>query len=216
MKRDFVIDIAKGIGILLVVFAHIYKGDLQSIIYLFHMPLFFMLTGCALSYSKANTVKWERLYNGIIVPYLCISFITYVYWVLVECRFRPLHNGEVIPWLSNIVSFKWQQFINIFTAMDTDFAFIYNVVLWFLPCLFVSRVLFAALNKNKYFIVCIPILAFIAVLYIDYDNPPLPWCMELAAVSLPFVLIGQKFYQLYKPLTKKVMTVNTIGGGDFC
>lgn len=45
-RRDKLIDIAKGVGILLVVFAHTYSGILSGAIYYFHMPLFFMLTGC--------------------------------------------------------------------------------------------------------------------------------------------------------------------------
>lgn len=45
-KRDSVIDIAKGIGIFLVVFGHVpLPMDLITPIYLFHMPLFFFLSG---------------------------------------------------------------------------------------------------------------------------------------------------------------------------
>ena len=41
------IDIAKGIGILLVVFGHLTVGkqNVYSFIYSFHMPLFFLLSG---------------------------------------------------------------------------------------------------------------------------------------------------------------------------
>jgi fucose 4-O-acetylase-like acetyltransferase len=51
-KRDSLLDLMKGVGILLVMFAHIYKGQLTYFIYLFHMPLFFIITGCTLAYSK--------------------------------------------------------------------------------------------------------------------------------------------------------------------
>lgn len=216
MKRDSIIDIAKGLGILMVVFAHTYKGDVQSIIYLFHMPLFFILTGCALSYSKTNDIKWKRLFNGIIIPYLFFSLITYGYWTLIESRLRPVHNGEIIPWLSHLISFKGQQFINIFTALDTKDAFIYNVVLWYLPCLFMCRVIYAKLSKSKYSILIIPVLAILAVLYNEYVKYPLPWCFELALISLPFVLLGQKLYPLYKNSYNKTVMITSIWGGFFC
>ena len=41
--RDRSLDIMKGIGILLVVFAHVYHNS--GLIYLFHMPLFFYTFG---------------------------------------------------------------------------------------------------------------------------------------------------------------------------
>lgn len=45
-KRNASIDIAKGIGIILVVFAHMnYTQPYQNIIYGFHMPLFFIISG---------------------------------------------------------------------------------------------------------------------------------------------------------------------------
>lgn len=141
MLRDTLIDTAKGVGILLVVFAHIYKGNITDIIYYFHMPLFFILTGCALTYSKNTTIKWERLFSGIITPYLVFSLITFIYWTFFESKYRPTHDNDVIPWLSDIISYKLQQIINIFAAIDTKDAFIYNIVLWYLPCLFTCRIL---------------------------------------------------------------------------
>lgn len=47
-NRDKSLDIMKGIGILLVVFAHVYHNS--GIIYQFHMPLFFILSGAAMTY----------------------------------------------------------------------------------------------------------------------------------------------------------------------
>lgn len=150
MQRDKLIDIAKGFGILLVVFAHTYKGDISSVIYYFHMPMFFILTGCALTYSKSTAIKWKRLCSSIILPYIVFSLITFAYWTFVESRFRPMHDNEVIPGLGGVISYKWQQFINILTAIDSKDAFIYNIVLWYLPCLFVCRILYILLNKTKY------------------------------------------------------------------
>lgn len=55
MQRDSQLDILKGIGILLVVFAHTCKGDASGYVYLFHMPLFFFLSGAALSKREKKT-----------------------------------------------------------------------------------------------------------------------------------------------------------------
>lgn len=47
-QHDKMVDIAKGIGIVLVVVGHIASsslGPITSIVYLFHMSLFFFLSG---------------------------------------------------------------------------------------------------------------------------------------------------------------------------
>lgn len=57
-KRENSIDIIKGIGIILVVIAHINLGKnlflntLNKVIYSFHMPLFFLYRVCYLNIEK--------------------------------------------------------------------------------------------------------------------------------------------------------------------
>lgn len=46
MKRDATIDTVKGIGIFLIVFGHLnLQEPMQTIIYSFHIPLFFIVSG---------------------------------------------------------------------------------------------------------------------------------------------------------------------------
>ena len=46
MERDYRLDNAKAIGIFLVVFAHVMStSTITNYIYLFHMPLFFFISG---------------------------------------------------------------------------------------------------------------------------------------------------------------------------
>lgn len=91
-QRDLWVDLARGIGILLVVYGHISRGLynanmlggwtayelLDSIIYCFHMPLFFFLSGLyfypALNkYGRAGLVR-EKL-ASLAYPYLLWSLL---------------------------------------------------------------------------------------------------------------------------------------------
>ncbi len=45
MKRIEWVDIARGIGIILVILGHIGIGKVGKFIYSFHIPLFFFLSG---------------------------------------------------------------------------------------------------------------------------------------------------------------------------
>lgn len=56
-RYDF-LDVAKGIGILLVVIAHInYTPSLITIIYSFHMPIFFFFSGMVFNRNKYSDFK---------------------------------------------------------------------------------------------------------------------------------------------------------------
>lgn len=78
------IDIAKGIGIILVSFGHIRNGDEQSVwlpaldtpinfIYLFHMPLFFFLGGLTFSSRRSFPDFLKRKAQTLLIPYYVFS-----------------------------------------------------------------------------------------------------------------------------------------------
>lgn len=70
--RDRSLDIMKGIGILLVVFAHVYHNS--GLIYLFHMPLFFILSGAAMTYSKSGFEEKSQDFIGTIFSFFSSLF----------------------------------------------------------------------------------------------------------------------------------------------
>lgn len=211
--RDKLIDIAKGVGILLVVFAHTYSGTLSGIIYYFHMPLFFMLTGCALTYSSRRGLRWGCLAKSIVVPYLAFSLLNFTYWALLESRLRPIHEGDLFPWLSGRLDMKWQQFLNIFTAISFKDAFLYNVVLWFLPCLFVCRVLFGWLRQSRHSLELSVLLAAIGYGCIYGLKLELPWCVELALAATPLIFLANWGYKAFREHLGVTLALISAGGG---
>lgn len=83
-QRIHWIDIAKGIGIILVSFGHIRNGDGQSvwlpaldtpinIIYLFHMPLFFFLGGLTVSSRRQFPDFLKVKAKTLLIPYYLYS-----------------------------------------------------------------------------------------------------------------------------------------------
>ena len=88
MQREKYIDLAKGIGIIMVIFCHIISVyDLTSLefifdfCYSFHMPLFFFITGYCLGLKKDTGEKPLFLKNlkkvglTLFLPYLVWSFV---------------------------------------------------------------------------------------------------------------------------------------------
>lgn len=82
-QRIEYIDIAKGIGILLVYIGHCSKGtpDISSLIewiYAFHMPLFFFISGLLFPNKKISAITFYRnKFASLVIPYILFSIIHY-------------------------------------------------------------------------------------------------------------------------------------------
>jgi fucose 4-O-acetylase-like acetyltransferase len=108
VARHAWVDYAKGIGILLVVYGHISRGLvsagielnerlfklIDSIIYSFHMPLFFFLSGlffCSSLQKRGRTELVLSKMDTILYPYVVWSILQGA----VEALFSRYTNGEV-------------------------------------------------------------------------------------------------------------------------
>ncbi len=130
-KRLGFFDIAKGIGILLVITAHIEYVDpgIRNYIVSFHMPLFFVVSGmlaCVTNETKRDvkTVVVKKM-KRIMLPYLIFSVLFPVIDII---YFYITGNGDPFGCLPQ----------NVY-----DTAVLYgNSVLWFLPTAFFGDILF--------------------------------------------------------------------------
>ena len=80
-KRIEYLDIAKGIGILLVVLGHndfeVISLFVQRLIYSFHMPLFFFLSGYFLNTAVPFFDFVKKRFNTLLKPFLFTIFLIY-------------------------------------------------------------------------------------------------------------------------------------------
>lgn len=165
-------DIAKGIGILLVLIGHLqndtifsyspYILSLCSWIFSFHIPLFFMISGMLIAFKKEEekdlkeTVR--RKFRSIMIPYFWFSLI-YILIVLYS-----LLITKVVP-LSTLFVQLW--YVLGMHGMN---------VLWFLPALFVAEFMFVYFTqrlKSKKSVIIILVL-FIIAMFVNYTRQFLP------------------------------------------
>ena len=103
------IDIAKGIGILFVVFGHNWivahgKGELFKVIYSFHVPLFFFLSGLFMAYDHTFRETIIKKSDSYLKPYCMTAIIAGLFIVFYEKK-NPVNylirmaygNGLTIP-----------------------------------------------------------------------------------------------------------------------
>ena len=139
-KRHDYIDAAKGIGILFVVFAHVnYTPSLLTIIYSYHMPLFFIMSG--MLFNRGNYPNFRAFIKRKLQTLICPYVLFYILAILFSLAVGIVANIEGI----NIRELG-QQFLQIFINQGSGK--IINSPLWFIPCLFVIEIMYFFISKT--------------------------------------------------------------------
>ena len=79
MKRNYAIDVARGISIFFVVLGHLVVGGTKTFnwIFSFHMPIFFLLSGMCFNFEKYNSFIdfLKEKFKKRIIPYFAFIII---------------------------------------------------------------------------------------------------------------------------------------------
>ncbi len=180
-KRVQYIDIAKGIGIVLVVMGHndfaLISPFAHKLIYSFHMPMFFFMSGM---FFKPNLPFWSFLqnrFNRVLKPFLAILLLIY---------FASISFSKV----SLVVATR-----RLLKAMYANGHYLDWVQLWFLPHLFAvslfAYLFFKVVKSNQIYKVRWVILTVIYIAGIFSMNYFWPFGFNLFGKA--FVLYGLPF-----------------------
>lgn len=193
------IDIATGIGMILVIAGHCFQLNWCHPIYSFHMPLFFFLSGILISNpNKIGIVTFiKKKSKQILFPWILMLSISFA-----VCLVIPSWREKMT--LKRILMDLYTSNTNIFQ----------NSSLWYLPCFFLTLLLFYILSlvNGKKKIIIIFIIA-ICGLYvknilslISLPDNRLPFKLDSAIVALPFLALASiyriKFFNLINSLSK--------------
>lgn len=204
LNRISWIDVARGIGIILVIQGHALGADsYRHLIYAFHMPLFFFLSGLVFDYRKYSfSQNFKKSVNNILIPYFLFAFLFYFLWWLENGNLR----FEFVAFLKHLQGIIYANSSNLF----------FNLVLWFLPCLFITKITFAYLSlklKNKY-LLFISILGFSLLGYFSFLYFPdltLPFGIESAFTAIAFFAFGSilktDFYEKINSIKKNKIII---------
>lgn len=175
------IDIAKGIAIFLVVWGHTATNQEQlspdcplviRILYAFHMPLFFFLSGLSMSTTPLRTLtEWRAFFKKNI---LTVAFPFFI-WALIYCRFT---YGN-FAW---ICYGSWQA-LGMVESLTS---------LWFLPTLFVGKILVEIMVSYTGQKAWTPIaLVFLAIgIMLPSMELGYPWCFNVGCVAASCIAFG--------------------------
>lgn len=133
MQRKESLDFAKGIAIILMVVGHCYSTEniILQLIYAFHMPFFFIVSGMLYSdkWQSFENINLLKIAERLLVPYFVFEIVFTVFIAV-------LGRGE-----------------NVFSVIIADFykrivTGIGVTVTWYLPCILLVYMLFVIINKH--------------------------------------------------------------------
>lgn len=190
-RLEFV-DIAKGIGIMIVCFGHSGAEDVViSWIGGFIVPLFFILSGYM--YKDKGIPVGKDLYNKgkkLLKPYFFFSVVL----LLIYKRFA--WNDIVGVFYSRYCLYTYHAPDNIFFMKAT------NSPMWFLTAMFATFPLFYIIMKNEKYIKWI-ILSYLLITWGCTFLPILlPWSLDVAFIMAIFMYIGVLFRRQENLLNK--------------
>lgn len=175
--REGWLDVAKGIGMALVVFCHFKVSFLTTYIYWFHMPLFFILSGYLHkqpgSFSEILFVIVQKTYR-FFVPYTAYYFLI---WFGMRAYFQmPLAFTK-----NDLRMF-------LFGGEDLKGS---HGVFWFITVLYVTEVTFLFVLTIKCAIMqCVVIMCFYVLSHAPFLKGPCFWAADVMFYAICFYVLG--------------------------
>lgn len=127
MQRNNAIDIAKGIGIIFVLWGHTYC-PVKPYFYVFHMPLFFLLSGFFFKNDENIKVTLKKKLRSLGIPFFFFFLFQRIGFIVISLIGGTFKSDYLLIW--NPI-FPWDRI----------------GVLWFLVALFVVTMIFSLINK---------------------------------------------------------------------
>lgn len=203
------VDIARGIGIIVVMFAHTGVG--VKYVQPYYMPMFFALSGCIFRFLQKN---WTASINSaykMAKQYFRYSLIVGVLYIPL---FFIKHNSYDF-FIRNIIGIFYARKA-LFSPLESENNIIFmelgNGPMWFLPCLTIAWILFIPLytiwEKSK--LLCGILIGIYIVLsdYLTQITIMLPWSIDTAFIAAVFIFLGIRYESVRARLKNKIA-----GGG---
>lgn len=178
-ERNYTLDITKAICILSIILGHtsFLNDTYYKILYAFHVPLFFIISGYFLSIKKSTIEIIKEKFKTLIIPYFITSIIILIGRILIK--------KESFIYFCSI--FYGSGKIEV-TIGDLIFKSIGPV--WFLPALFFAIIIVKLISKFDLEIQILLTLIFSVLANISAYYFWLPFSLQPALMGSFFLIIG--------------------------
>lgn len=173
--RDSSIDVAKGIGIFLVVWGHQFANcPIHDWIILFHMPLFFIIGGCFIKDEAYKVFLYKKM-RTLLIPFI----VFYLFSFIVKTGLYYIRSH----------SFDFLFDLHFYSTKTI------NYVLWFIMCLFIAINIYYFVRKMGRF--KLPMILFLVTIsaFLFYYQISLPLWTSQAMMVVGFLYLGETYYK---------------------
>lgn len=178
--RIVYIDIAKALGIILVIIGHTVSSNTlcKEILYAFHMPLFFLLSGILIKDTESyNAMSWRKFlkkrFSQLMIPYVLFGLV-YSSFSFKNLAFVLWGTRETLIYAGSLTS------------------------LWFLPVLFVANIIVGFVlricHKKLWYHVLSLFIIFIIGIKIPHIHQYGNFWGEISHLSLLFLCFWQNTF----------------------
>lgn len=194
-QRKLWVDIAKGIAIILVVFAHSLSGDgrvFVRFIYSFHMPFFFTVSSYTYHYSKSMLEyknKCKKSAKHLLLPAVLLEF--FLWFLSISEESKLLYDKDY--WIHKLYEVLFASGCVVSVGNVNHEIFVQMGLPWFFFVLFFSRAIYDFLqmriqSKENLTYMCI-IITFIGVI-LGLDKNYLILSLDAAFAVVSFMMLG--------------------------
>jgi len=182
------VNTVKVFAIFLVVLGHLsISNEIYSFINIFHMPVFFLISGYLMSgNSDSFFIFTKKKAKALLIPYIFFAFVTFFFWYFVG---RKYGNDSLDGQNTSVVL---KHIIGIFLAIPSKDYLGFNFPIWFLPSLFCAEIIFYGIRKyfkKVSFLMCL--IAFsVGVLLNKMQIFRLPFGIDVSFFALLFIFMG--------------------------
>ena len=193
-KRLNFLDIAKGIGIILVLYSHSCGFPIfGNAVVAFYMPLFFFVSGYVYKAGRTPAENIKRKLKQLLILYAGYTAFLYAEYLLLGYLKHELTRESVIMPLLGAIYSRGALYADM-SRENVYFLLISNGPMWFITAMAAACVIFYLLvdrflRDRKTRIVITGILVAITAVF-TYCPYLLPWSLDTASASALFMLAG--------------------------
>lgn len=197
-ERNKTLDFAKGIAIILMVIRHCYSKEnfVLTLIYGFHMPLFFMISGIIYREKIYANEQYRFRVPKIVLRYMKPYYIYCVLFSAFVLALRVL--GGRVDVLAECANYLWK----IFSLQGIS-------SLWYLPCLLLAELIFICVYRlRRILLLPVGICAYLIALLIPVDG--ILVVLWRSFIGLGFLVFGFYIPPTVEKIKEKVSISNSL------
>lgn len=189
-KRLDYMDIAKGVGIICVILGHMGNAALDRVIFSFHMPLFFLISGFFLSREKTAKEILVKRSRQLIVPYVmtCTAVIVLVLLKNIWKVFAGKNTFQIL--LREVGEMVFASLYGSGANYEEPFPIIQIGAIWFLLALFLGSYIVKKAEETRFSAFWIILVAVVG--YYSSRIIWLPWSVQAAMTASVFIFVGMR------------------------